>query len=749
MARLSALGVGVLLASIGCGGADCPPSGAITRVRARDATHVEVQLRCDPGDVAAGDFAVGDYRVAPPTLLDVTGADSDGPHITVTTTPQQAEAQYTLRWRTQSANFVGVGDAASAPVTFVVDDRYNQSLTAVRLLVTFDPETGFFSPYENTIDLTPGDDHILRKTVNVAVAPLRTIDTSDDRLGQDHVAYGARAIDPKTQAALSKLVTFEVRTADAFDVNLPLLTVPPPPPPEGLVDVTIDVDDSPARALSAPTLRASIDADGVFDASFPTRLDLTPGQNNHYTAHTRVRIDPNRVRGGNTSSTYPYTFYISDTGTDYPNVHVEIEAKDESAQQGTIRIGNAALVPVTFRVDISRAYLTLDGSVRGHYPGESLFLTGQWAVAEDAFGRNASDAFTGGENLVLEMKERADHPGVWTRTLFLSPNRPYGWKVVRCPAGVGCADLNRHVISSGRAFATVVKNLATQNLDGSTHPETDLIDPRAPGNYGGASLYRGRGMGVEGNPPGIPNPQTLFKQEAPDLVVSVTDQPLATPVYVIGTWRDVNLPQKPADIIAMGGIFDLNAWDYDAGFVGRGPPTYQLDDNPPVMFNATDGTLDMAARQVSPGIYVAKSGTTLYVATSPPGGGLDRFLFVAPTRPAAGTTHPAMWGKAGTLPFDAGAVFLAGENDNTFAGWFHYGAGGNDTGFMSAVGRGAVLEGTIDLGLLGTPGHVFLCAVSYGTADAGALDAASQRPAGNGDGNVDPMEVIDVDLSTL
>src|SRR5262249_8846017 len=160
--------------------------------------------------------------------------------------------------------------------------------------------------------------------------------------------------------------------------------------------------------------------------------------------------------------------YLSDAGTDYPNKSVEIVAPDESAQMGSIVVGNPALVAVTFRADISRAYLTMDGAQRGKFPNESIFLTGQFNVAEDAFRRNAADPFTGGENLVLEMKERADHPGLWTRTIFLPPNRPYGWKVVRCPARVGCSELNRHVVSSGRAFATVIKNLATQNIDGTT-----------------------------------------------------------------------------------------------------------------------------------------------------------------------------------------------------------------------------------------------------------------------------------------
>jgi hypothetical protein len=230
-------------------------------------------------------------------------------------------------------------------------------------------------------------------------------------------------------------------------------------------------------------------------------------------------------------------------------------------------------------------------------------------------------------------------------------------------------------------------------------------------------------------------------------VITVGTDPIATPVYVVGTWRDINLPQRPADILSTGGVFDLGTWDYDSGFVGKPPPTYDLDDHPAIMVNPTDGQLDAAATAVTPSIHVAKAGGQLYVATDPPSGGRDRFLFVSPTAPGAAV--PAMWGKAGRVPFSSSAVFLAGEADNNFAGWFHFGAGTPDTQFTAATGRGAVLEGAIDLAVLGSPMHVWVCALSYGTADNGALDPATQSPTGNGDGDVSAMEVVDVDLGTL
>ena len=66
----------------------------------------------------------------------------------------------------------------------------------------------------------------------------------------------------------------------------------------------------------------------------------------------------------------------------------------------------------------------------------------------------------------------------------------------------------------------------------------------------------------------------MFKQEVPDLVVDVKEAALETPVYVIGTWRDVNIPGSPADIIAGGQVIDLTETDYDAGLIGVLPPSY-------------------------------------------------------------------------------------------------------------------------------------------------------------------------------
>jgi hypothetical protein len=209
--------------------------------------------------------------------------------------------------------------------------------------------------------------------------------------------------------------------------------------------------------------------------------------------------------------------------------------------------------------------------VKGHYPDESIFLTGEWQQAADYLGNNCGDAFTGGENACLEMRELSDHPGVWQRTLWLPGGRPYGWKVVRCTAGYGCGDLNNLVSSSGRAFATVMKNLASENRDAFAAPEVVIIDPVNPGEFAGGVVYVGEGIGSEPDPAGTPDGNTMFKQEVPDLVVVVDTVPLKTRVIHVATWRDVNLPNTPQEIVAQELSIELTPADYDDGFIGRFP----------------------------------------------------------------------------------------------------------------------------------------------------------------------------------
>jgi hypothetical protein len=176
---------------------------------------------------------------------------------------------------------------------------------------------------------------------------------------------------------------------------------------------------------------------------------------------------------------------------------------------------------------------------------------------------------------------------------------------------------------------------------------------------------------------------------------------------------------------------------------------------------AMDGVLDSSARVIAGGVttlriaFAISSDGKLYVATDDAGEGSDHFIVVSATAPG-GATRAAPFAKAGTIAAGAGALLaLADENDNNFAGWFRLEAGGGDTALtgssyvQSTGGNGGVLEGVVDLTAAfgAVPTTIYLAAVPYATADAGALVSAAQTPQGNGDGNVDAAEFVAVSLS--
>ncbi|MFZ9889508.1 MAG: hypothetical protein ACO3JL_18590, partial [Myxococcota bacterium] len=401
----------------------------------------------------------------------------------------------------------------------------------------------------------------------------------------------------------SALVRFELPSDDAsrtIDVDvlpppeLPVVgPLPDDPLPEPPLDPTpgdnkkavrIIVDDRASQELLTPSLKLSFDASGTFDASFPETIVLTPidGSEGYWEAVVEVQVDPARTTEGTTEGTFPYFAYLIEGGVEYEALSVSITAPDETPETVRLSLGNPEWTPVTFRVDASRAYLTADGSERGVRANEAVFLTGEWQTAVDVLGNNAGDAFSGGEQLNLRMRELADHPGVWTRTLWLPPGRPYGWKVVRCDAEEGCGPLNQLVSSSGRAFATGMKNRATDNEDAFADPAVGLVDPVAPASttaggqtwdYSNAAVYQGLGVGGEPDPSGTPDGLRMFKQEVPDLVVVVQGTPIITRIFHVGTWRDVNLGQTPTEIIASQSPVELGVTDYDDGMIGRYPPS--------------------------------------------------------------------------------------------------------------------------------------------------------------------------------
>lgn len=571
----------------------------------------------DASSVTPSAFTLHDYTTLPPLSVDIVSATLEqGVDVVIGTGPLVGGQTYTLELDlvdtdgnpiSGTLNVVAIGAGIVVPVEVVVSNPSVASeYDSLVAMVTVDLESGAFSESLNAVDMVrEGAGPVARFEVRVDAN--RTLQTSDDDdPNVDRRAYGIRIVDDRGRVA-SPLVRFALPTPEAprtiaVDLIRPpqVVTEPdvPPPTPEvlpeapeddapdnGLKVVRIVVDDRAAGELTQPSVRMAFDESGAFDATFPRTEELTPMSGDFegfWELVVEIEVDPARVADGQTNDTFPYFAYLVEGGTEYEGLSVALLAPDEVPEVALLALGNPDWTPVTFRVDVSGAFLVPDGSEKGHFDGEAIFLTGEWLTAVDALGNNCGDAFSGGEQPCLKMREHPSAAGVWTRTIWLPPGRPYGWKVVRCDADAGCGPLNQIVASSGRAFATVMKNLVTDNADAFSDANVGLADPLDLANtiagestfdYTSASVYVGEGEGSEPDPAGTPDGERLFKQEVPDLVVVVAGAPIVTRVFHVGTWRDVNLGRTPAQVIADGETLELTAFDYDDGFIGRYPPS--------------------------------------------------------------------------------------------------------------------------------------------------------------------------------
>jgi hypothetical protein len=609
------------LAFVACDGAAPEPGAAAPLVLGDgfvgvvpvDASSVLVRFSEDV-DAATldGAFSIGDFTQVPPVPLVVSATAGKSDEAVVSSeTPFVGGVRYTVvvdgvkttsgRTLSGTLNFTAsAGEGAQTTVRIVVADvETARRHDALSLLATVDASGAFSEALVPWPLVDEGD--VFAATLPVVVDPARTIDTGDDAdVAVDHRALAAILVDDAGRLA-SALVPFVVTTAAPPDVVIDVLPpfevvdqptvdpLPAPPvddnPADGIKRVRIVVDDRAARELASPQLKASFAADGTFDAGFPQTLTLSPMTGDdagYWEATVSVKVDANRTLDGSTPDTFPYITFLVEDGAPYEALSALVTAPDETPQTVRLSLGNPEWTPVTFRVDASRAYLTPSGSERGVRDGEAVFLTGEWQQAVDALGNNCGDAFSGGEQTCLRMRELAGHDGVWTRTIWLPPGRPYGWKVVRCDANEGCGPLNALVSSSGRAFATVMKNLATDNVDAFADASVGIVDVVNPTqtqaggqvrDYTNATVFSGTGIGSEPDPAGTPDGQRMFKQEVPDLVVVVAQQPLKTRVVHVGTWRDVNLENTPQEIVEGNLSVDLGLSDYDDGFIGRFPPS--------------------------------------------------------------------------------------------------------------------------------------------------------------------------------
>ena len=174
------------------------------------------------------------------------------------------------------------------------------------------------------------------------------------------------------------------------------------------------------------------------------------------------------------------------------------------------------------------------------------------------------------------------------------------------------------------------------------------------------------------------------------------------------------------------------------------------------MFSATgatpfnlDGVADSQGYRLSNAnailpLYAAVRGTTIYVATTAPGGTNDHFIMVDGGLYPIST--PAPWAKAGFTPFRPNAAFLGAEVSNSFIGWFNANPGANSFRGVS----GQLMEGTVDRSHLAflQKQDLFICALAYQNNDGGAL--VGQTPALiSNSGNVDPPEVLSIPLDAI
>jgi hypothetical protein len=160
-----------------------------------------------------------------------------------------------------------------------------------------------------------------------------------------------------------------------------------------------------------------------------------------------------------------------------------------------------------------------------------------------------------------------------------------------------------------------------------------------------------------------------------------------------------------------------------------------------------DGQLDTSAVLVATNaginLYARYKSGQLYVATNAAQAqGADMFIFISNARYQL---RSAPSGKAGLVA--AWSVYLSNKNADNSSEW-------SDTLEVSLNNItvdtvGSVLEGVIDVELLygKVPTELFIAVGKYGTNPGGTLIA--QVPAGDGNGNIDPLELLQLSTPML
>jgi len=282
-------------------------------------------------------------------------------------------------------------------------------------------------------------------------------------------------------------------------------------------------------------------------------------------------------------------------------------------------------------------------------------------------------------------------------------------------------------------------------------------DPGGTGysDYASLGLYYLSGFGNQELPPSAPIGVSTRRISGSQIAVSWTPNPSAASYQVFR--NGILLATLTGTEFLDAAAEPSTSYDYTvtaANGFGQSPASSPATVTTPSFDEfIMDGEPDFTGYRVSDTgmvIYAAVRGTKLYVATWSPGNdssgfGSDHHLFVSDTLLGSATT-PAPWTKTGFLAVPGDKPYLAGEYENTYAGWFN--TKGVTALFKSPVNSG-VMEGVIDLvAEFGrVPEQVYVAAVAYADPDGGGI--SSQAPTGNGNNNLEPSEFLRIPAKSV
>ncbi len=190
------------------------------------------------------------------------------------------------------------------------------------------------------------------------------------------------------------------------------------------------------------------------------------------------------------------------------------------------------------------------------------------------------------------------------------------------------------------------------------------------------------------------------------------------------------------------GTSDTNNYNFEV--TGADLPPWEMDGNLDCCaFNVASnlsGTRNLYAGMKNGWFYVATESVSNPNVTPDH----DHHIFFNDELPASQTGHP--WGKAGTVgEFD---FYMGSESGNSFLGWFDV------TGLVSpGEGQPATdyMEGTFKLedAYTSVPTDLWIAVGTWTTPNGGVQLPTEQVPVGDGNGNIEASEFLQVTISTV